>query len=134
MNIVEKARYLRATIENLAENNLDDTEALENIELYPMWEVDKAYTIGYRVRYEDGYLYKCLQDHTSIQSWNPAEAISLWARILIPDPEIIYDWVQPESTNPYMIGDKVRHNNKIWISTIDYNIFEPGVAGWDEVI
>ena len=35
--------------------------------------------------------------------------------------------------NAYMMGDKVRHNGHIWISTMDYNVFEPGVYGWDEV-
>ena len=58
---------------------------------------------------------------------------SLFAEVLIPDPEVIPDWVQPESTNPYMKGDKVRHNGKVWISDIDFNVFEPGIAGWSEI-
>jgi hypothetical protein len=33
-----------------------------------------------------------------------------------------------------MKGDKVRHNNKVWISIIDNNVWEPGVYGWEEVI
>lgn len=41
-------------------------------------------------------------------------------------------WAQPGSTNPYMLGDKVRHNGKIWMSTIDNNVWEPGVYGWAE--
>ena len=32
-----------------------------------------------------------------------------------------------------MIGDKVTHNGKTWVSVIDYNVYEPGVAGWNEV-
>lgn len=130
--IVARARILRRIIESLS-INLTDSEALESVELFPAWDVDEHdYAIGDRVRYED-VLYKCVQAHDSRQDRNPADAVSLWARVLIPDPDVIPDWVQPESTNPYMTGDKVRHNGKIWISTIDYNVYEPGVAGWDEV-
>ena len=53
--------------------------------------------------------------------------------MLIPDPEVIPEWEQPGSTNPYMIGDKVRHNGKTWVSTIDNNVWEPGVYGWEVV-
>lgn len=90
------------------------------------------YGVGDRVQY-GGKPYKCLQAHTSQAGWNPADAASLWAEILIPDPEVIPDWVQPGSTNPYMKSDKVRHNGKIWISDVDNNVWEPGVYGWTEV-
>lgn len=129
--IERRARQLRKVIESLSEN-LDDTAALTSVELFPAWSADTAYAIGDRVRY-DGVLYKCLINHTSQSDWIPEDSISLWARVLIPDPEIIPDWVQPESTNPYMTGDKVRHNGSIWVSTIDFNVYEPGVYGWDVV-
>lgn len=132
MSFLDKVRLIRKQIEGLSVY-LDDTEALKTPEIFPIWEENVEYHIGDRRRYAD-ILYKCLQDHTSRSDWIPATAVSLWARVLIPDPEVIPDWEQPESTNPYMIGDKVRHNNKIWISTIDYNVFEPGVYGWDEVV
>ena len=131
MSIADRARELRHTIESLSVN-LDDTEALQNTELFPNWQEDKPYVIGDRVRHNDT-LYKCLQDHTSQSAWNPFDAVSLWAEVLIPDPTVIPEWVRPESTNPYMKGDKVRHNDKIWVSDIDYNVFEPGVAGWSEI-
>lgn len=131
MSIADRARILRKTIEGMAVS-LDDENALENAELFPAWSIGIEYHIGDRARY-NGILYKCLQDHTSIEAWNPADAVSLWARVLIPDPPVIPEWEQPGSTNPYMKGDKVRHNGKIWISDIDYNVYEPGVAGWSEV-
>lgn len=138
MSIVDRARALRAVIESLADNHLDDTEALENKELYPMWELDTDYVIGQRRRYTDGELYKCLQNHTSRQDWNPADAISLWARVLIPDPVVIPVWEQPDSTNPYMKGDKVHFptiTDPIYESLIDYNIHSPAVnpSGWKVV-
>ena len=127
--IVERARQLRSQIESLAET-LDDTAALEVTELFPTWEDNQAYEVGARVRFED-VLYKCLQSHTSQSTWTPAAAPSLWARVLVPGDDIP-EWEQPESTNPYMKGDKVTHNEKTWISIIDNNVWEPGVYGWNE--
>lgn len=132
MSIIERARQLRAVIESLAET-LDDESAAESIELFPIWATDTDYAVGDRRRYE-GLLYKCLQAHTSQETWNPTDAPSLWAKVLNPDPGEVPEWEQPESTNPYMMGDKVRHNEKIWISVIDNNVWEPGIYGWDEVI
>ena len=59
------------------------------------------------------------------------------ARRLRRDAELIstgapLPWEQPESTNPYMKGDKVTHAGKTWVSTIDNNVWEPGVYGWEE--
>ena len=132
MDIIERARELRSEIEQLADV-LDDSAALDYAELFPSWKEDTAYEVGARVRYA-GILYKCLQAHTSQSTWTPTDAPSLWARVLIPDPETIPEWIQPDSTNPYMKGDKVTHNSKTWESNIDNNVWEPGVYGWDEVI
>ena len=131
MSIIDKARKLRRTIENLA-ISLDDENAMKNVELFETWKADTDYTTGDRVRYNET-LYKCLQSHTSLTTWTPDTAVSLWTQVLIPDPEQIYDWEQPDSTNPYMKGDKVRHNDKTWVSDIDNNVWEPGVYGWSEI-
>lgn len=126
----EKALKLRELIVK-ASATLDDTDALEGIELFDAWQTDKAYEAGDRVRY-DGTLYKCLQPHTSQETWTPTDAPSLWARV--DDPAIEWpEWVQPESTNPYMRGDKVTHLEKHWISDVDNNVWEPSVYGWTEV-
>lgn len=130
--IVERARELRARVESLAET-LEDEDALEVVELFPNWKVNYLYNIGDRVRYNHA-LYRCLSMHLSQSDWIPETSISLWAKVLIPDPDVIPEWEQPSSTNPYMKGDKVRHNDKVWVSTIDYNVYEPGIAGWDEVV
>ena len=96
------------------------------------WEPDTAYEAGNLRSYLD-WPYRCLQAHTSQKTWNPVDAPSLWAKVLIPDPSVIPEWEQPGSTNPYMKGDKVTHNGKTWVSDIDNNVWEPGVYGWSEV-
>ena len=130
MTIIDYARKLRPIIEQ-AMKSVDDTIALEAAELFPKWKEGMVYTAGERLQY-DGTLYKVLQAHTSQADWAPDVAVSLFARVLIPDEETVYPWEQPESTNPYMRGDKVLHNGKIWISIIDHNVWEPGVCGWEE--
>ena len=110
----------------------DDAEALEVQFLYPEWKSGKSYTTGYRVNH-NGILYKVLQDHTSQDDWTPDVSPSLFAKVLIPDANVIPEWEQPESTNPYMAGNKVTHNGKTWVSDVDNNVWEPGVYGWTEV-
>ena len=92
-----------------------------------------AYVVGDKRQYDDKP-YRCLQAHTSQASWNPKDAPSLWARILASaDPDNPLPWEQPDSTNPYMKGDRVTHNGKVWESDVDNNVWEPGVYGWTEV-
>lgn len=128
----EQARIYRAAILK-AVQSLSDEDALTAPMLFERWDGNGvSYSTGTRL-YHDGVLYKVLQDHTSQDSWNPLDAPSLFAKVLIPDPQVIPDWEQPESTNPYMKDDKVKHNGKTWISIIDNNVWEPGVYGWEEV-
>lgn len=108
-----------------------DTQANDAPAVYPSWDVEVSYKTGDRILYED-VLYKVLQDHTSQESWTPTNAPSLFAQVLIPDEDAIPEWTQPDSTNPYMTGDKVTYDGKVWISTVDNNVWCPGVYGWEE--
>ena len=58
--------------------------------------------------------------------------MSLFAKVLIPDANVTPEQQQPDSTNPYRKGDKVTYNGKVLVSTIDNNVWEPGVYGWEE--
>ena len=111
--------------------SVDDNTALRMVEFYPEWAAGQAYTAGYKVQH-GGKLWRCLQAHTSQTGWEPNNAPSLWAKVLIPDENVIPEWEQPDSTNPYSTGDKVTHNGKTWVSDIDNNVWEPGVYGWTE--
>ena len=122
------AKRIRAEMEQHA-STLPDETALEVVEMFPLW-TPRAYEMGERVRYE-GTLYKCVQAHPQNETYTPDVAVSLWAEVLIPSG--IPEWVQPESTNPYMKGDHVMHNGIEWVSDYDYNTWEPGIAGWSVV-
>ena len=127
----QHARKLREMIVK-SSASLSDTDALQAVELFPRWDGDSHdYAVGDRVSYES-LLYKCLQAHTSQASWTPADSPSLWVRVDDPSQEWP-EWVQPlGSTDAYAMGAKVSHNSKHWISDIDYNVYEPGVAMWTE--
>ena len=135
MTLVEKARELRKILEKAMTEaqSLTDAEAITATCLHPKWSGDGVqYTAGQRVQ-DDGVLYTVLQNHTSQAGWTPTAAPSLFAKVLIPDTSVVPEWEQPDSTNPYMKGDKVKHNGKTWVSDIDGNVWEPGVYGWTEV-
>ena len=138
MTLVEKARELRKILEKAmtATQSLTEAEAITATCLHPKWSGDSVqYTAGQRVQ-DDGILYTVLQAHTSQPDWKPTAAPSLFAKVLIPDPSVVPEWEQPDSTNPYMKGDKVKHNGKTWVSLVDNNVWEPGVTGtaalWQE--
>ena len=135
MNIfkLNKVKAMRSKIEQLAET-LDDEQAMEYADLFPMYDPDgHEYNVGDRFR-DDGVLYKVLQAHVSQVSWRPDDSPSLYA-VVLPgqDGTDIGEWVQPDSTNPYMKGDKVIYNNKIYESTIDNNVWAPDIYGWTEI-
>ena len=113
-------------------NSATDEQSLKASALYLKWKADTDYQKDERVLHND-ILYKVLTGHTSQADWAPDAAPSLFAKVLIPDKNVIPEWEQPESTNPYGKGDKVTHNGKTWQSTIDGNVWEPGVYGWEEI-
>lgn len=127
MTRIEAEKIIKAFVK-LRELATDDM-SLQVPEIYPTWREGIAYTTNTRILYNE-VLYKVLLDHTSQADWTPEVAPSLFAKVLTSETEIL-EWVQPDSTNPYMKGDKVTHNGKVWISTIDNNVWEPGVYGWE---
>ena len=126
----ERAKQLRDIIA-AAFSKEDDAVALETPSLLPEWEAGVSYVTGRKIIY-DGVVYKVLQDHASQAGWAPDLAPSLFAEVLIPDPDVIPDWRQPDSTNAYMTGDKVRFNGVVYESLIDNNVWSPEAypAGW----
>ena len=103
----------------------DDAEALSLQILYKDWEkqIGRELTVGEYINY-NGVLYKVLQQHTVQEGWTPVAAPSLYAKVLVdPTGETILEWQQPDSTNPYMKGDKVTHNGITYVCDIDNNVW-----------
>ena len=115
-------------------DNLTDEQAVQVPLIFEAWQVGVDYKVGKKLVYEE-VLYKVLQDHTSQETWTPKDAPSLFARVLVDDGGAVLDWVQPDSTNPYMKGDRVKFEGKIYESLIDNNVWSPTAypAGWKEI-
>lgn len=136
------AEQAALALSKLQAKSLPDEYALQVTALYDEWIAGQTYygpdsESGYpgdRIRYK-GVLYKVLQGHVSQADWTPDAAPSLYAKVLPGqegnEPEEGYgEWVQPDSTNGYSLGDRVSHNGKIWESIFDgSNVWEPGAVG-----
>lgn len=141
-SLADTATQIKAAISAVRESVSDDVAA-KHLTLFDAWQADKAYVKDERVVY-NGKLYKVLQSHTSQSNWTPDKAPSLFAEILTAtvDPgtgeakeDDVKEWTQPDSTNPYMKGDKVTYNGKTYESMIDNNTWAPDAypQGWKEV-
>ena len=128
-----KALKIRAMIEK-ASASLPDEDALEAVELFPAWQTGTSYAVGVRIRYGEK-LYKCVQAHTSQTGWEPPNVPALWTEVAKPGE--IPVWKQPTGAqDAYMTGDKVHYpaeDDPVYESTIDYNVYQPGVYGWEEI-
>lgn len=97
----------------------------------PPYQVGVPYKAGDVLEYE-GVLYEVIQPHTSQQDWPPNLLPSLYKEHR-PEGAITH-WKQPlGAQDAYQVGDKVFHAGKFWISTLNANVWAPGVAGWSEI-
>ena len=127
-----EAKFKRSQLEAYSAALPDEIAATIPMYAEP-WRENTTYVLGERVQH-NGKLWKCLQPHTSQSDWEPGIAVSLWAEVLAgQDGADVGEWVQPDSTNAYMAGDVVTHNEKTWRSTVDNNVWEPGAFGWEEI-
>jgi len=127
----EKARQLRPLIVK-ASASLDDSDALDALELYDKWEVGIECTKGIRYRYNDS-LYRCEQTHNTQEDWTPDITPAMFTKVGLPGE--ILAWKQPAGAHDaYQIGDKVYYPNVgdiIYICTANNNVYAPGVYGWE---
>ena len=131
MTIERLMEFISAVL--IMRENATDEQAVAASGIFPEWEENTTCEAGKKYLH-NGTLYRCLITHTSQAGWEPGVSPSLFAEVLAgQEGTAIGEWKQPDSTNPYMSGDKVTHNGKTWESSIDNNVWEPGVYGWNEV-
>ena len=129
----EKARALRSYIVK-ASVSLSDEDALEAVELFAVWNAGTEYAVDQRIRH-GGKLYRCVQAHTSQEGWEPDKTPALWTEVAKPGE--IPVWRQPTGAqDAYNKGDRVHYpdaDGPVYESTVDGNVWEPGVYGWELV-
>lgn len=128
MNVTQSIAFV-----TLAEaGQIDAVTAGKHIDQFDEWNYPIAYKTG-QLRQYNGILYKCIQEHTSQADWTPDTAVSLWTTATNPSEEYP-QWSQPVGAHDaYMIGDKVKYSELHYISTVDGNVWQPGVYGWELV-
>lgn len=116
------------------DGTLDDITISEHPTLFPEWTENWTGKSGAILRDGDT-LYRSLHDiTTTAQNTKPSETPSMWKAVADPTEEYPM-WVQPLGAfDTYTTGDKVSHNDKHWISTVDGNVWEPGVYGWEVAV
>ena len=131
----EHAYKLREMLHK-ASASLPDEDALEAVELFPLWAAGIDYAADIRVRYEEK-LYRCVQAHTSQSGWEPPAVPALWTEVAKPGE--IPVWKQPTGAqDAYNTGDLVHYpdaDGPVYRSTIDNNVWSPDAypAGWEVV-
>ena len=125
-----EAEAIRASINGLAKDQSDE-KIIDNKAAFPLWNGNGVkYVVDDIVRYNDK-VYRVILAHTSQSDWTPDVAVSLFVEISF---EEFPEWKQPTGAHDaYKKGNKVSYDNKHWISTVDNNIWQPGVYGWDEI-
>lgn len=98
----------------------------------PLPELGTWMVAGERYSY-DGGVVEVVQAH-----WRTADAPeTVPALFKVPRgsaPEPL-PWVQPTGAHDaYAMGDQVTHAGQTWVSTLDANVWEPGVFGWEVVV
>jgi len=120
---------------------VSDEEINDYASLFPAFKVGEIITQEMmdaepvRRQYKNE-VWEAIQPHTTQLDWLPPDVPALWGKVY--NPETIPLWVQPLGAGDPNIkhtGDKVQWpEGTIWISTVDDNIWEPGVYGWEEVL
>ena len=129
---IENIEMFQKQLEAITDT-LTDEEAKGLSLLFEEWRPSEVYKIGDRIRYT-GVLYKCLEDNNATMETPPSVMPSVWTEIFAETvSEEIPAWEQPEEGNGYADGDRVIHNDIIYISQVDNNIWEPGTAGTESL-
>ena len=116
------------------DGTFDDVTISEHPSLFPTWNPNWTGKAG-TILMDEGKLYRSIHDITNTaQNTKPSATPSMWTPISDPTQEYP-EWVQPIGAHDaYSAGSKVAHLGRHWISTVDGNVWEPGVYGWNEVI
>lgn len=98
--------------------------------LFDPWTAGHTYTTG-DMATVGTVVWRCVQGHTSQADWTPAKTPALWTAARKTTGSTPDAWKQPTGAqDAYTKGDRVTHGGKTWVSTVDANVWEPGIYGW----
>ena len=138
MNKIERAEQLRRALQLFAET-LEDKVAATVPAVFDEWKVgvtlkkDKVVRYGTNANGEPR-LYRVEQPHTTQADWTPDTTTALYTEICY-DAQGYKIWKQPLGAHDaYAYDEIVRYpvDWKLYVSTMDANVYPPDVTGWKE--
>ena len=91
-----------------------------------LWIQNEWIELGWK-RIWNEIQYECIQPHMSVEGLTPNLTPALWVKVSTG----VEEWVQPTGAHDaYQIGAQVLYNGEVWESTINANVWAPGVYGW----
>lgn len=113
---------------------LDDSAALDNVDIYPFWKPDEAVSVGSKRQDLNAdnelKLYKCIQAHITQQNWRPKDTPALW--VVVAREGEIPIWQQPSGAHDaYQRGDKVWFPDKsgaVYECMMANNVWSPSLG------
>ena len=112
-----QAKQFRAKIEAAA-GNLSDNDALNSIELFPVWSGFKDYVQGERCRYQ-GKLYRCYNAISANPTWRPSVTPAHWERVTVGEDGTIDNPITAAAGMRYFKDKYYLDGGKIYRCTRD---------------
>ena len=112
-----QAEQFRAKIEAAA-GNLSDDDALNSIELFPVWSGFKDYAHGERCRYL-GKLYRCYNPISANPTWTPDVTPAHWEEVTVGEDGTIDNPITAAAGMRYYKDLYYRDGDKIYLCTRD---------------
>jgi hypothetical protein len=112
-----QAEQFRAKIESAAKN-LSDNDALNSIELFPVWSGVKDYAQGERCRYQ-GILYRCYNAISANPTWTPDVTPAHWERVTVGEDGTIDNPITAATGMRYYKDLYYRDGDRIYLCTRD---------------
>ena len=112
-----QAEQFRAKIEAAA-GNLSDNDALNSIELFPVWSGFKDYAQGERCQHL-GKLYRCYNPITANPTWTPDVTPAHWEEVTVGEDGTIDNPITAAAGMRYYKDLYYRDGDKIYLCTRD---------------
>ncbi len=99
------------------------------ISAVPVWRQPIGALDAYALDAEVMHLGRQWRSSTPDNVWEPG--VYGWTDISPSNPDAVQEWVQPTGAHDaYQMGDLVLYQGQTWRSSIDANVWAPGVYGW----
>ena len=112
-----QAEQFRAKIESAA-GNLSDSDALNSIELFPVWSGFRDYVKGDRCRYQ-GKLYRCYNPISANPTWTPDVVPAHWEEVTVGEDGTLDNPITAAAGMRYYKDLYYRDGDKVYLCTRD---------------